>query len=97
MSEHITEYTVRELIAEVLNQAVDDWKALNYGEFRETMFCSEVIQRLELVSFFHSKDFDAMARYVGVNPINARAALKVPDLDDPRLKERGKVTWRWKT
>ena len=90
----VTEFTVRELVAEILHQAVDDWKALNYGEFRETMFVGNVIQRLELVTFFNSEDFDAMARYVGVNPNAARKAIKIPGMDDPRLKEKGR-SWKW--
>ena len=78
MSEHVTERTVKELVVEILLQAVADWKALGYGEFRETMFAGSVIQRFEVEKFFMSKDFEMMAGYVGLNPQKARTALRIP-------------------
>lgn len=74
----VSEHTIHELICAILQQAVDDWKALDYGEFRETMSVGEVIKRFELVQFFNSEDFDRMAGYCGINPTAARKALKVP-------------------
>ncbi len=74
----VTEDTLRNLVCAVLQQAVDDWKALNCGEFRETMFNGEVIRRFELVQFFQSDDFALMAGYCGINPAAARKALKIP-------------------
>ena len=86
MEGYITERTAKELVAEILLQAVFDWKALNYGEFRETMFTGSVIKRSEVLAFFRSKDFELMADYVGINPSVARKALKIP--------ERGDSLWR---
>lgn len=74
----VTERTVKELISEVLLQAVDDWKALHYGEFRETLYNSGVIHRVELLNFFRSKDFEIMCKYVGISASAARKALNVP-------------------
>lgn len=81
----VTERAIHELICAVLQQAVDDWKALQYGEFRETMFCGDVIKRFELVQFFQSEDFDKMAGFCGINPAAARKALKIP--------AKGELAW----
>lgn len=74
----VTEDTIHELVCAVLQQAVDDWKALHYGDFRETMFDGDVIRRFELLQFFQSDDFAAMAVYCGINPTAARKALRIP-------------------
>ena len=74
----VSEETFRRLVCGILQQAVDDWKALDYGAFRETMFNGNVISRFELVQFFNSEDFDKMAGFCGINPNAARKALKVP-------------------
>ena len=75
---YLTEEMAKELIAEVLLQAVADWKALDYGNYAETLFISQVIRRHELITFFNSPEFEAMARYVGI-PVDAtRSALKIP-------------------
>lgn len=74
----VTEDTLRELVCATLQQAVEDWKALNCGEYRETMYVGQVVQRFELLKFFQSEDFDRMAGFCGINPNAARRALKIP-------------------
>ena len=75
---YLTEETAKEIISEVILQAVSDWKALNYGEWAETLFISQVVRRHELITFFNSPEFEAMARYVGL-PVDAtRSKLKIP-------------------
>lgn len=67
------------LIAAVLEQAVEDWKALNYGRVESKRVCGQVIKSADLAEFFRSKEFAAMARYVTKVPLEViLSALRVP-------------------
>ena len=75
----ITEDTIKELVTSVLLQAISDWEALNYGEFKAFLSKGEVVHRSEVLYFLQSKEFEAMVKYVIRKPIReVREALKVP-------------------
>lgn len=56
--------TVRNLVVAILLQAVDDWKALNWGEYYSTTYCGQVVYRGELYAFFMSEEFESMCEMV---------------------------------
>ena len=64
----------------VLERAVLDWKALEYGRKESTMLeKTEWVERDELVEFFFSKWFSKLCEPLHYSPEEIRAALKIPE------------------
>ena len=70
---------IRNLVFEILLQAVEDWKALDYGRIKEKRFRSDIIKADDLISFFNSKYFNYLVKLcLGFKPRQIRKALHVP-------------------
>ena len=72
----------RSIVAAILEQAVEDWKALDYGERASKVFTGQVIHREELLKFFRSEEFVAMANYLSIRPNAARIALRIDNANN---------------
>lgn len=63
----------------ILQQAIDDWKALEFGEYQEKLFCGQVIHRAEVLCFFQSENFEMMCRYILPTPVKEiKKKLNIP-------------------
>lgn len=60
---------VRILISEVCRQAVDDWKALNYGKIESRRYNGQIIYAYQLRKFLLSEDFAAFLKFVTAVPL----------------------------
>lgn len=73
----------RDLIVGIVKQACDDWKALNYGEYRECRFAGSTVRRKEVLMFLRSDVFELMCNFVLDTPIAViREKLRVPMEDE---------------
>jgi hypothetical protein len=74
---------IRNLVFEIILQAVEDWKALDFGKISERRYRSELIKASDLISFFNSKYFAYLCKITLDNkPDEIMAALHVPERSD---------------
>lgn len=70
---------IKRIAIEVLIQAVEDWKALDYGRIEEKKFRGGVITSEELINFFNSKYFSHLVKHcTNYKPRQIRKALHIP-------------------
>lgn len=64
----------------IVESAVEDWKALDYGRKPEVMVDKgEFVDRMETVAFFFSKWFVTLCSHLPYTPEEIRAALNIPE------------------
>lgn len=74
---------IRNLVFEIILQAVEDWKALDFGKISEKRYRSDLIKASDLISFFNSKYFAYLCKMTMDNkPDEIRAALHIPERSD---------------
>lgn len=71
---------IKKLACVILEQAVDDWKAIDYGAVEVRYFRNQRVKRSKLMDFFYSEKFDIIVHVAlpDYTPEQIRAALKVP-------------------
>lgn len=70
---------IRFLAIEILRQAVEDWKALDYGRIESIRSNGEAIYRKDYIKFFNSRYFDWLVQNtLDVKPGKIKQALKIP-------------------
>lgn len=73
------ERDVIELSFGIVEQAVKDWKALDYGKRAEVVVDGIMITRREVVRFFFSEWFYHLIKPFPYTPRQIRKALKIPE------------------
>lgn len=64
----------------IIEQAVEDWKALLFGDLTETYFCNEKIKRDKTLEFFFSKDFEILlSTFSDRLPEQIRSWIRITD------------------
>ena len=78
------------LICGVLEQAVLDWQALDYGRYGVSRLNSEYIYRAEVQSFLQSEWFDELLSFAlpQYTPQEIREVLDVPESERRKMRER---------
>ena len=63
----------------IIQQAVEDWQYLQYGEIDKAIYLTAVIRYDELLNFFHSEWFEYLLSFAlpDVTPDDVRTALKI--------------------
>lgn len=78
-----------EIASSIIEQAVEDWKALEYGELNRTIGkpCSDYIYSEDVLSFFQSSWFEHLLSFAlpTHSATEVRRALKIPE---PRRKRK---------
>lgn len=70
---------IKRIVLETLIQAVEDWKALDYGRIEEKKYCGQLIRSEDLINFFNSKYFAYLVKHcTNYKPRQIRKALHVP-------------------
>lgn len=70
---------IKRIVLETLIQAVEDWKALDYGRIEEKKYQGGVIRSEDLINFFNSKYFNYLVKHcTNYKPRQIRKALHVP-------------------
>jgi len=70
---------VPNLAEAVIEQAVTDWIALDYGELDSLRFCGQLVERDKLLEFFFSKWFEILLEsFSERTPQQIRRAIKIP-------------------
>lgn len=73
---------VQNLVCEIILQAVEDWKALDFGRIDEIRIRGQIVRRWELIDFFNSKYFSHLCAVCLPHTAAAiRKALKVPRVE----------------
>lgn len=63
----------------IVEQAVTDWIALDYGEIDSLRFCGQLVEREKLLEFFFSKWFEILLEsFSERTPQQIRRAIKIP-------------------
>ena len=72
----------------IIQQAVEDWQYLQFGQLDKATYLTAVIRYDEILNFFHSEWFEFLLSYAlpDVTPDDVRTALKI--------KNRKDLTWR---
>lgn len=64
----------------ILERAVEDWKALEYGRRAEVIIDKELVEREEVVEFFFSKWFEVLCQAaLPYTPAQVRRYIKMPE------------------
>lgn len=70
---------IKRIVLETLIQAVEDWKALDYGRIAEKKYQGDVIRSEDLINFFNSRYFNYLVKHcTNYKPRQIRKALHVP-------------------
>lgn len=77
----------------IVEQAVRDWKALDYGEKAEVVMDGVMVSRREVVRFFFSEWFLHLIEHFPYTPRQIRKELNIPEdalqkLDSNESEER---------
>lgn len=62
----------------IIEEAVEEWKALLFGELTEAYYCNDKIQRKDVLIFFFSEDFEnLLSMFSERTPSQIRHLLKI--------------------
>ena len=77
---NLDEMDVHNLACAAILQAVEDWKALEYGKIEARKFLNQRIEKSKLLAFFYSRKFEMLLHMAlpEYTPDQIRRALRVP-------------------
>ena len=77
----LDEMDVHNLACAAILQAVEDWKALEYGKIEARKFLNQRIKKSDLIAFFYCREFKMLLHMAlpEYTPDQIRRALRVPN------------------
>lgn len=78
-SRDVVQRDVLDLAYGILERAVEDWQALQYGAKAEAMVDGEIVERKDILPFFFSEWFYELCEPLNYTPKQIREHLHIPD------------------